>query len=73
MFKKTMLAAALMLMPLTIFPQQIAITDQSDDADKLEKASVELLRDTRAEMNADIMTDGELQVGAFGGTAVRDV
>ena len=50
MLKNSMLAAALLLMPLTIFPQQIATADQSDDADKLEKASVELLRDTRAEI-----------------------
>jgi hypothetical protein len=49
MLKTAFLIAALMLMPLAATAQQIA-TDQTDDADKLEKASVELLRDTQVEV-----------------------
>jgi hypothetical protein len=50
MLKKATLAAALSLMPIVVFSQQIATTDQTSDADALEKSSVEFLRETRAEV-----------------------
>lgn len=50
MFKKAILAAAMTLLPLTALAQQIATPGQTEEADKLEKASVEFLRDTQAEV-----------------------
>jgi hypothetical protein len=49
MLKTVFLVAAMILMPLAAIAQQIT-TDQTDDADKLEKASVELLRDMQVEV-----------------------
>jgi hypothetical protein len=49
MLKTAFLTAAMILMPVAVIAQQIS-TDQTDDADKLEKASVELLRDTQVEV-----------------------
>lgn len=51
MFKKAFVSAALLMLPLAVLPQQIIVsTDQPTGSEKLEKAAVELLRDTQTEV-----------------------
>jgi hypothetical protein len=50
MFKTALLIAALTLSPLTVFSQQTAAPDETEEAEKLEKSAVEFLRDTEVEV-----------------------
>ena len=51
MTKKALLLLVISLLPLTALPQQIAITDTNTETDKLEKSAVELLEETKAEVD----------------------
>ena len=51
MTKKALLLLVISLLPLTALPQQIAVTNTNTETDKLEKSAVELLEETKAEVD----------------------